>query len=246
MPELAAELRRLSGTTLDAQGAANAWAGTTGLALQGALNAKAGTQGLGIQGALNVLAGTSGMGPGGAASLISAAPATLVSDTFTRSDPGNNSLGVATSGQTWVTMFATWGIASNQAAATSNSALTYIDLGAVNNYRVEATVVVGDSGTAVLFRVQDVSNFYMLISGNGLYALYKNVAGSFTALATAPGGNAVNGDRIAVDVRGNSFTAYRNDTQLLVGSDSSFPTGGKVGLRADTFSARFDDFTVKP
>ena len=42
---LQSALRRVSGTTLDAQGAANAWAGTTGLDLLGALNAKAGNSG---------------------------------------------------------------------------------------------------------------------------------------------------------------------------------------------------------
>jgi hypothetical protein len=42
MSELQAELQRLSGTTLDEAGAANVYAGTTGLELLGALNAKAG------------------------------------------------------------------------------------------------------------------------------------------------------------------------------------------------------------
>jgi len=62
--ELAHALRRVSGTTLDPQGAANAWAGTVGLDLVGALNAKAGTSGLEIDGVLNVLAGTTGQGKG--------------------------------------------------------------------------------------------------------------------------------------------------------------------------------------
>jgi hypothetical protein len=45
---LQAQLQALSGTTLDAQGAANVWAGTVGLDLLGALNAKNGTVGLGM------------------------------------------------------------------------------------------------------------------------------------------------------------------------------------------------------
>lgn len=45
---LQAALQRLSSTTLDAQGASNAWAGTTGLDLLGALNVKNGTTGLGM------------------------------------------------------------------------------------------------------------------------------------------------------------------------------------------------------
>lgn len=72
-------LNRLAGTlnafdvpTYDAQGAANIWAGTSGLALQGALNSKAGTSGLAVQGALNKLAGTDGLGVNEAAARITA------------------------------------------------------------------------------------------------------------------------------------------------------------------------------
>ena len=53
--ELQAALQRLSGTTLDTQGAANAWAGTTGRDLLGALNAKAGTTGLGLLAAVRTI-----------------------------------------------------------------------------------------------------------------------------------------------------------------------------------------------
>lgn len=60
--ELAYALRRVSGTDLDPAGAANAWAGTTGLELVGALNAKNGSTGLDIDGVCNALAGTSGKG----------------------------------------------------------------------------------------------------------------------------------------------------------------------------------------
>ena len=70
-------LNRLAGTlnafdvpTLDAQGAANLYAGTSGLDIKGALNAKAGTSGLAVQGALNVLAGTTGLGENEAAARI--------------------------------------------------------------------------------------------------------------------------------------------------------------------------------
>ncbi len=70
-------LNRLAGTLnefdvprYDAQGAANIWAGTSGLDIKGALNAKAGTSGLAVQGALNVLAGTSGLGENEASARI--------------------------------------------------------------------------------------------------------------------------------------------------------------------------------
>lgn len=52
---LQAALQRLSSTILDAQGAANVWAGTSGLDLVGALNAKNGTKGVGLAGVLAAL-----------------------------------------------------------------------------------------------------------------------------------------------------------------------------------------------
>ena len=60
----------------DTQGAANIWAGTSGLALPGALNQVYSVRNSGknygydTQGALNALAGTSGLGPNEAASRI--------------------------------------------------------------------------------------------------------------------------------------------------------------------------------
>ena len=65
---LTTSMNRLAGTrpsgfnTLDAQGAANVWASTTGLALLGALNTKNASSGIGLQGVLNALAGTTGLG----------------------------------------------------------------------------------------------------------------------------------------------------------------------------------------
>lgn len=79
MGTLVHEMNRLAGTlengvpTLEAQGAANVWAGTSGLSLVGALNAKAGNvlpNYRELQGVLNQLAGTSGLGVDAAASAI--------------------------------------------------------------------------------------------------------------------------------------------------------------------------------
>jgi hypothetical protein len=70
---LQSALQRLSGTKLDAQGAANVWAGTTGLDLLGALNTKAGNargSWRGLNGVLNQLAGTTGLDADRAASQI--------------------------------------------------------------------------------------------------------------------------------------------------------------------------------
>jgi hypothetical protein len=64
---LTAELNRLAGTTgLDEQGAANAWAGTTGKAIIGALNYKVSSSRTAdkfkdLDGVCNELAGTTGL-----------------------------------------------------------------------------------------------------------------------------------------------------------------------------------------
>lgn len=73
------DMNRKAGTlvadvpTLDAQGAANVWAGTTGLSLVGALNVKALNalpEYRDLAGVLNQLAGTTGLEVDGAAAMI--------------------------------------------------------------------------------------------------------------------------------------------------------------------------------
>jgi hypothetical protein len=69
--ELQAALQRVTGTNLDAQGAANLWAGTFNLDLLQALNVKAGNTTpethKDLLGVLNQLAGTQGLDINGAA-----------------------------------------------------------------------------------------------------------------------------------------------------------------------------------
>ncbi len=71
--DLQAELNRLANggatypaTNQDAQGAANAWAGTTDRSLLAALNAKNGTTGIGLDLVCNQLAGTTNFSAQGA------------------------------------------------------------------------------------------------------------------------------------------------------------------------------------
>ena len=70
MNRLAGTLNSSNVPRYDAQGAANLYAGTSGLDIKGALNIAAGTTGLEIQGALNKLAGTTGLGENEAAARI--------------------------------------------------------------------------------------------------------------------------------------------------------------------------------
>lgn len=76
-------LNELAGTTaehLDAQEAANRWAGTTDLDLLGALNVRAGTHGLGLNAVCNLIAGTQYLDAQGA---LNAAIAADLTDPFT-------------------------------------------------------------------------------------------------------------------------------------------------------------------
>jgi len=74
MNRLAGTLNAFDVPTLDAQGAANVYAGTKGLGIVGALNVKAGITNpanyLEIQGVLNYLAGTTGLGENEASARI--------------------------------------------------------------------------------------------------------------------------------------------------------------------------------
>jgi hypothetical protein len=244
MGELPAELRRLSGTKLDVQGAANAYAGTTGLSLVGALNKKAGTSGLALQGVVNKLAGTVGLGVNRAASLITSGtvtPVGLPADDFNRADNATT-LGTMSSGHTWTPLTGTWGITGNQAYCPSGNGHVVVDTG-VNDYMITVLGSVSDSGTAIIFRVQDATHWYMLVRGSGLFRIYKNNAGTLTNIF-APGVTVADGDTYGIDVRGNTFTAYKNGVNVGGGTDSAYPTGGRVGLRADTSTGRFDNFTV--
>lgn len=79
--DLAYELGRLSSTldalgnpTLAEQGAANVWAGTTGLALTRALNVVNGTTDLGLRAVCNAIASTTDEDPAKALSTIADPP----------------------------------------------------------------------------------------------------------------------------------------------------------------------------
>jgi hypothetical protein len=145
MTTVQAELQRLSGTTLDTQGAANAWAGTTGLAVVGALNAKAGTTGVPLQGVLNDLADTSGVGVVRAAQSI-VAPGAVAAPTATANAGGTAT--VAFTGLTTtptVTSYTTTSSPGGLTATGSGSPLTVSGLTAttVYTFTVKATNIAG-------------------------------------------------------------------------------------------------------
>jgi hypothetical protein len=160
-------------------------------------------------------------------------------DAFTRADSSS------TLGDPWTALSGTWGISSNKAYAPSAGV-------AAVNYRyadmkVTATVGVRDDGSAVLARIKDANNFYMVLCGPSFNqnVLYKCIGGSFTLLAAAVNGS-VNGDIIRLTVIATAITVHRNGSLIISATDTAlgWPTATRAGLRADTASARFDDFSV--
>ena len=147
MSTLQAELQRLSGTTLDMVGAANVWAGTSGLDLIGALNAKAGTAGIPLLGVLNRLAGTSGLAEAGAAKAILAPGAVTPAPTAVANPGGTATVSfVPLTSTPTVTSYRAISTPGGLTATGTGSPLTVTGLTALTVYTftVRATNIVGN------------------------------------------------------------------------------------------------------
>jgi len=107
-----------------------------------------------------------------------------------------------------------------------------------------------------VFRGQDRYNLYELsVTGGGTARLWKRVDGQWTQMSQVVNlppplaGN--NGWRyLAVQMVGDSFTAWVDNTYVGEFIDSTFPTG-MVGFYVGTFddsnfTAYFDDFALWP
>ena len=124
---------------------------------------------------------------------------------------------------------------------------------------VDATKVSGsdDNDFGVLCRYQDNNNFYQFfVSSDGYVGILKVVDGfnqniSGGQLIDHPAvniGNAMN--RIGADCLGDTLTMYVNGQQVLTAQDTTFMTGGDVGIFAGTYDEpgtdiHFDNFIVK-
>jgi hypothetical protein len=124
---------------------------------------------------------------------------------------------------------------------------------------VDATKVAGsdDNDFGVMCRYQNNNNFYQFfVSSDGYVGILKMVDGasqniSGGQLIDHPAvniGNAMN--RIRADCLGDTLTLYVNGQQVLTAQDTTFMTGGDVGIFAGTYDEpgtdiHFDNFIVK-
>ena len=135
-----------------------------------------------------------------------------------------------------------------------------LDLALQSDVRLEvdAAKVGGsdDNYFGILCRYQDNNNFYQfLISSDGYVGILKVVDGSTQSidgetLREHPAvniGNAQN--NIRADCIGDTFALYVNDQLISTAKDTTFMSGGKVGVFAGTYDTpgtdiHFDNFIV--
>lgn len=173
---------------------------------------------------------------------------TLVSDTFTRADSATT-LGTADTGQAWVAMVGTWGLAGGQAylvSATADAAAV-VDAG-VADCTVRVTIPTAAGAVCGLtFRLTDASNYWRVVrSGVSNVVLQKTVAGARTTVATA---TATIADGAVLEVRGaGSAISVTLGGVLLTAlsvSDAFNATATKHGLHCNNnATTRFDGFRV--
>jgi hypothetical protein len=102
-----------------------------------------------------------------------------------------------------------------------------------------------DNAFGVICRYQDTDNFYRFyVTSDGYIGIVKRQGGSATVISSSDGklqpasginkGAATN--HIEGDCIGNTLTLYVNGTQMAQATDSTFTSGGDVGLVAQAFS----------
>jgi len=182
--DFTAELNRLAsgGTTypdhrvsLAEAGAANKWAGTTGLAVVGALNVKANSSGLALAGVCNRLAGTSGYAPQAALQQIPAGNFLTLNQASFETDTAGWTAGANTT------------IARSTAQAADGAAslsLTALALGVTSAFSPDITgIVAGQSYTFTLSNRSAVT-----ARATRLSAIWKNSGGGTISTVVAATG----------------------------------------------------------
>lgn len=112
-----------------------------------------------------------------------------------------------------------------------------------------------DDGIGVVFRYQDVNNFYFVLLDRQrqFRRIGKKVAGVFHELDTPARQTGVTGYALNTNVdlrvaaKDDAFALFINGTLILSGRDSSIPAAGRVGLYAwSNTGASFLDLAIRP
>lgn len=174
-----------------------------------------------------------------------------ITDRFNREDSAS-SLGVATSGQTWVADAGTWGIAGNRAymVAQSGDSLATINSG-LSNIDYSADFVYATDG-GIIFRSVDVNNYWLVLlppATNRLQLYKRTGAASYTQVANPivsllPGASY----NLRLTANGSAINVYLDDT-LVIGpiTDATYSTATRVGIRQNATGAqRWMNVLCKP
>lgn len=185
----------------------------------------------------------------------------ILQDSFNRAD-SVTTMGNANSGQSWVPLSGTWGISGNRAYNVSDVSGEIILIESGKSDYVLSIITNGQTVSAsvqrlfnVVFRANDSLNFLMTRVTNGAVALFKNIAGTLTQIASNVFTDTDNVDiNFRIQCVGNQVTIYVNGVQkisyTLTGGETVLAGYTKVGLRltktgAPTGAARADDLIVE-
>lgn len=172
--------------------------------------------------------------------------AVSINDTFTRASNAT-SLGVATSGQSWVAAVGTWGITSNTAyisTPVANAAnVAYIGAGKSDGtFQVTATDSISPNDNAgIILRWVDANNYINLtLDGfSNIALLQKVVAGAATTVASAASTFVQTAAQVlTVVASGSSYVCKLNGTTLFSTTDTALNTATGSGLTAYNGSGR--------
>lgn len=175
-------------------------------------------------------------------------PRVTVYDSFDRTNDATT-LNTGTSGTAWSAVAGTWGVISNTGYLVTTAAAAAPNVAVVESLLSSTTVGVtlstNPTGTRVVVREADASNYIYLENNGTGYDLIKRVAGVNTTLATYTMTTAA-GDKIIVVLNGTLINVYINGFARLSATTSSGATNTKHGIGTATgvTSARFDDFIV--
>ena len=168
----------------------------------------------------------------------------VIGDNFNRAD-SNTSLGMATSGQTWVNWGGTAGLSAGQAYLPSAGNTKMVIDSGLSDLRVSMETPIIDTQHWIIFRGQDTNNYWRFGHNSG-YALQRIVAGSIVTptLTANMGGVPRPGDRIGVVCSGSSIVCTANGLPMMECTDSTFQTNTFVGFQTSLTVPRFDNFMV--
>ncbi|MHA1400148.1 MAG: LamG domain-containing protein [Candidatus Heimdallarchaeaceae archaeon] len=139
---------------------------------------------------------------------------------------------------------------------TSKGSLYTADITYPNNYYASMTMTYGDSAddtNTIAVRIQDEDNYYAVRFNTQVFQLYKVVGGTATALGSAQGAVASNGDTIKLEIDGTTLTAYINGSSQQSETVTDHSSAGKAGVGMganvvvtdDQSAQQLDDFRVE-